>query len=143
MRNGLAALETHDVAGYFQHGDARMGGRCHVRADPDIGMSPERVALGQRLDAEDVEDGAAELAAVDSSNQVGIDDMAAARTVDEKAASGLGVEQVGTDDVFRLCRQGKRLTRISAPVTAATRLSLPAKDCAPSIARPLRSRRVS
>ena len=70
----------------------------------------------QRLGAEHIERRAAELAAIERGDQIGIDDMAAACAVDEEAARRQRAEHVRVDAGSAVSAvSGSRLTRMSAP----------------------------
>ena len=77
--------------------------------EDDPGLLPERVILGQRLLAEHVQHGAADMAGLDLRNQVGIDHMAAAPHVDHIGAGLQQRQRAGVDDVAGLVVQGQQV----------------------------------
>lgn len=91
--NKLAVFEASDIGGHLPDRDMLMGWRRNMRRQPDFGVCPERAFGWQRLDAEDVERCTAELATIERSDQVGIDNVASASSIYEEGANFNRIDQ--------------------------------------------------
>src|SRR3990167_472540 len=84
-RNGLTRFQRADLARDL--GDALVAqGACRgVGGDGDLGVLPERVVSGQWFGAEHVQRGAGHLVALQQGQQIGFNQVRAARHVDQVA----------------------------------------------------------
>src|SRR5690349_13523337 len=76
-----------------------------MRRYDDARIAPERMLLRQRLLAEDVENRGRELAAVERGDQIGFDQMPAARAVDDGGAARQAGEEPLIEDALGRRRQ--------------------------------------
>src|SRR5579859_7307845 len=81
----LAAAHALDVLDDLRDRRARLGERRRVRRDADARVLPQRIVRPERLAIEDIEIGVREMARVELAEQVGHDEMPAARHVDHAA----------------------------------------------------------
>ncbi|SQC39935.1 Uncharacterised protein [Clostridium sporogenes] len=102
--DGRAALERADLAGDLLDGfRAQRLGRA-VRRDRDARRTPERMVVRQRFVLEHVERGRGDLAARERVEQVGFDEMRAARDVDDVRAGRESRECARRQDAVGVAR---------------------------------------
>lgn len=86
-----------------------------MRREDQVGRAPERVIRRQRLIREHIDNGAAELAALQRIEQVGSDKVFAATDVDQLGA-GLGPRKRGSvEQAARSVSERQQAIRISVP----------------------------
>ena len=86
-------------------------------------MVPERAAGRQRLVAEDVQRGAAEMPAIERREQVPLDQMRAARDVDHARAVRQAREGLGIQDAAGLGRERQQADQDLGPVQEGVQLA--------------------
>ena len=97
----LSALDASDVVDHLLHHELGDGLTGDVRRDQDTRVVPKRVIEGQRLAIEDVEHRAGEPAAVERREQIGFDQVCAARDVDQIRSARQARKRTGVEDVRR------------------------------------------
>ena len=129
MLQGLAGLEALDVGDHGAHRRLGHGHAGDMRRHEDARMLPEGMLLRQRLLAEHVERGAADLAAVEGLQQVFLDEVAAAPDIDDRRADRQTTPQLNRPSTKRMpsvCGvSGKRQIRMSVPARNSSRPPLP------------------
>jgi hypothetical protein len=80
-----------------------------VWRDRDRWVTPERMILWQRLDAERVECRRRDVAAVEQLDQVRVDDVMASREIDQRCSPGKQVEPGAIEHVLRLWRERREI----------------------------------
>ena len=108
VANGARAEEVDELLRERERhrGLRLLGGGAEVRGADEVRLREERVVRGRRLDREDVQRRAAELAAVERAGERRLVDEAAAGAVDEASALLHERELPLADEVLRLIGEG-------------------------------------
>src|SRR5579859_5440894 len=113
MQQWLAGAQALDVVGDDDRCGRRVGGGGDMRRHDDAGMAPERMIGGQRLAAEDIEHGTADLAAVEGGDQILLGEMAAAPTLTIMAPRGISAKVLAQRMLSVAAVSGSRQMTIS------------------------------
>jgi len=112
VQHRLSCLAAADVFRDDQGCGVRARFRRDVRRHGDAGVGPERVICGQRFDAEHVERGVCDLAAIESRQQGVVVDKRAAPRIDDDRALGQPRQRFAVQMFCVACVSGNKSTTI-------------------------------